>query len=119
VNEYEFVNVESMEDRVVLRMEHEPRSFDRVELDGKTYVYPAKMPQCGPSQKGAGRGAQRDSVTSYTLPLKGTAMAKNMPPIEKFGGAYDADGVAHFETKGQYGQYAPATETEDGGFVQT
>lgn len=77
--------------------------------DGKLH-----MPQVGGGRKGKGRGANRGTVTSYSLPLAGTAMAKNMPDIETAGGSYDEAGVAHFPSGGAYRQYSDRTETEDG-----
>lgn len=72
------------------------------------------MPQVGRTHKGKGRGSERDTVKSWSLPLKGTAAAKAMPDIELSGGSYDKDGIAHFPSTEAYGQYAARTETEDG-----
>jgi len=77
--------------------------------DGKLH-----MPQVGRTYKGKGRGASRDTVASYSLPLEGSAAAKAMPDIALSGGSYDKDGLAHFPSGESYGQYADRTETEDG-----
>lgn len=82
--------------------------------DGKLH-----MPQTGRTSKGKGRGANRDTVTSYSLPLEGTAAAKAMPDIALSGGSYSKDGIAHFPSGESYGQYADRTETEDGRYERT
>ena len=100
-----------MADQIVVELDREPERFER---RGDYILVGRGALKMTNKRKGGGRGANRDTVTSMSLPLEGTAAAGKLPSIEVDGGSYDADGVAHFPTRSQYKQYAKRTETEDG-----
>ena len=116
---YRFANVNSMADVREFYYPVPPEPYTRRMHNGVEYVLLGSQPGFGNPSKGRGRGADRGSVKSWSLPLEGAVEARKLPPIEVNGGHYDKDRIAHFPSKEAYKQYAKRTETAGGEYEHT